>query len=83
MQKDSGITKAGAESNKSAETVDSRAHEEKSTDPDSSWIVQSSTKPRRLVPQHTLTRQELGMDNNRPRSTPAEPTKRKGIVVSI
>lgn len=31
---------------------------------DSSWTVQSSSKPRRLVPQFSLTRQDLGTDKS-------------------
>ena len=31
---------------------------------DSNWIVQSSTKARRLVPQFSLTKQDLGTERN-------------------
>lgn len=46
---------------------------------ESSWTVQSSAKTRRLVPQFTISRQDLGTDSARSKpSSSAEPVKKKG-----
>lgn len=44
-------------------------------DQNDEWIVQS--KPRRLVPQHSLSRQDLEADKSKPVVAPAD-TKKKG-----
>lgn len=48
---------------------------------ESQWIVQSSNKQRRLAPQFSLTKQDLGADNSRskPNSNPHENVKKRGI----
>lgn len=45
---------------------------------ESTWTVQS-TKPRRLVPQFSLSRQDLGSDSSRSKPVVAETQKKKGI----
>lgn len=47
---------------------------------ESNWTVQSSTKTRRLVPQFSLTRQDMGADNNRGTKAPPEIVKKKGML---
>ena len=44
---------------------------------DSSWTVQSSAKPRRLVPQYSISRQDLGAENDKNKAA-AEVAKKKG-----
>jgi hypothetical protein len=47
------------------------------------WTVQSSTKTRRLAPQFTLSKQDLGADSPRNRAATQETvlsTKKKGWV---
>lgn len=47
---------------------------------DSTWTVQSSVKTRRLVPQFSLSRQDLGSDNVRSKVVPiVDPIKKKVI----
>jgi hypothetical protein len=46
---------------------------------DATWTVQSSVKTRRLVPQFSLSRQDLGSDNVRSKVTSiVDPVKKKG-----
>lgn len=45
---------------------------------DASWTVQSSVKTRRLVPQFSLSRQDLGSDNARNKPSTTDPQKKKG-----
>lgn len=46
---------------------------------DSTWTVQSSVKTRRLVPQFSLSRQDLGSDSVRSKVVPVvDPIKKKG-----
>eukprot|EP01031_Cornospumella_fuschlensis_P040140 gene40140-48915_t len=56
----------GATSSNEATASNNVANNESSAsnEQDSSWTVQSSSKPRRLVPQFSLTRQDLGTDKS-------------------
>jgi hypothetical protein len=49
---------------------------------DAAWTVQSSVKTRRLVPQFSLSRQDLGSDNVRSKITPVvDAVKKKGLCL--
>lgn len=45
---------------------------------ESSWTVQS--KPRRLIPQHSLSKQDLEADNSKIKPVVIESVKKKGIL---
>ncbi|RYF50404.1 MAG: hypothetical protein EOO38_05730 [Cytophagaceae bacterium] len=51
---------------------------EPTNEQDSSWTVQSSSKPRRLVPQFSLTRQDLGTDKSAAKPVAHHPTGHHG-----
>lgn len=69
---------------KKNDPIATEAEDKSQSKEDSSWTaVQSSNKTRRLVPQVSLTRQNLGTENNVRNKSNPEPGRKKGTIKSF